>query len=89
MNSPAQVLTNVAKIVRDRGETHGDFREVFELTAQLWSVYLGMPVSPQPVCALNSLQKLSRDQVSDTAHRDNFMDVAGYAAIGVALQSNR
>ena len=56
MNSPDKVLTNVAKIVRDRGETHGDFREVFELTAQLWSVYLGMPVSPQQVSALNSLQ---------------------------------
>lgn len=47
-------------------------------TAALWSAYLGTEVSAADVCALNILQKLSREK--HRPKRDNRVDIAGYAA---------
>lgn len=47
-------------------------------TARLWSVYLGKDVTPEDVCMLNILQKVSRGINSIT--RDTLVDIAGYAA---------
>lgn len=45
-------------------------------TAELWTAYLGVAITPRQVCMLNILQKVSRD-----AHKplpDNLTDIAGY-----------
>jgi|TARA_R100000664_G_C2757198_1_gene145327 hypothetical protein len=85
MSSPADALRRTAAIIDQRAETHGDFREVFEMTAALWSAYLSMPVSPAQVCALNQMQKLARDQCAPELNDDNDLDNVGYAAIKAAL----
>jgi hypothetical protein len=46
-------------------------------TAELWSVYLGVPITPEQVCFLNILQKISRSMHSIT--RDSLVDIAGFA----------
>ena len=46
-------------------------------TAALWSVYLGITVTPRQVCMMNVLQKVSRD--ANAPKRDNLVDIAGYA----------
>jgi len=83
---PTKVLQSVSDIIDERDGTHGDYREVFAMTAELWSAYLGMPISGVQVCALNSLQKIARDQCTEKFNKDNFFDVAGYAAIAVSLK---
>ena len=86
MNSPADALRLVADIIEERGQTHGDYRETFDMCAQLWAVYLGIPISPSQVCVLNALQKFARDQNSEDINLDNLHDSIGFCAIGSAFQ---
>lgn len=86
MSSPADALREVARIIEERGETHGDYRETFDMCAQLWSVYLGIPITPSQVCVLNALQKFARDQNSEEINLDNLHDGIGFLAIGAAFQ---
>lgn len=46
-------------------------------TADLWSTYLGVPITAEQVCFLNILQKVSRAMNAVT--RDGLVDIAGYA----------
>ena len=85
MIEPADALQEAAKIVKERGKTHGDFRETFVVCAELWSAYLRMPISPVQVAALNQLQKMARDQCSPSTNQENHNDNVGFAAIGAAL----
>ena len=48
-------------------------------TAALWTAYLGVPVTATDVCALNILQKCSRERCGGGT-RDTRIDIAGYAA---------
>lgn len=60
-----------------RREAYGSPLESHGRTAELWTAYLGVRVTPRQVCMMNILQKVSRD-----AHRpgeDNLVDIAGYA----------
>lgn len=47
-------------------------------TAAIWSAWMGFEITASDVCALNILQKLSRQRHSQT--RDNAVDIAGFAA---------
>lgn len=61
----------------DRNKYYGHPKDNHGRTAQMWSAYLGIPISPRQVCMLNALQKIARD-----AHRekeDNLVDLAGWA----------
>jgi len=68
----------VKRIITERGAAYGRPCDNHSKTAELWSVYLGVRITPRQVCVLNILQKVSRD----TFHpkRDNLLDIAGYAA---------
>ena len=46
-------------------------------TAKLWSAYLGIELTPEQVCYLNILQKISRSMQIDK--RDNGVDIVGFA----------
>lgn len=61
-----------------RNKTYGHPLDNHSRTAALWSAYLGIPISPEQVCWLNALQKISRT-CSGVYHRDNITDVCGYA----------
>lgn len=62
----------------DRREQYGHPFDNHNRTAQLWSAYLGRPLTARDVCMMNILQKVSRD--AHAAVRDNLVDIAGYAA---------
>jgi len=46
-------------------------------TAEFWSTYLKIKITPEQVCYLNMLQKISRSMQVDK--RDNGVDIIGYA----------
>lgn len=71
------ILTQAACEVEDRLQSYGPPDENHKRTAEMWSTYLGVEVSPRAVCMLNALQKISRD--CHAAKRDNLVDIAGYA----------
>jgi hypothetical protein len=78
VNPQRSILAEAAEIVDgDRQQHYGPPGENHGRTAALWTAYLGTPVSAADVCALNILQKLSRER--HAAKRDNLVDVAGYA----------
>lgn len=62
-------------------------------TAQMWSAYLSrklrvaVELSPEDVCFLNIMQKISRQANRPT--RDNIVDCAGYAANVEMIQDER
>jgi hypothetical protein len=70
-----------------RNEDYGTPYDNHGRTAALWSVYLNRLVTPEDVCMLNILQKVSRGMNSIT--RDTLVDVAGYAANVEMVQAER
>lgn len=64
-----------------REEDYGAPEDSFGRIAALWSAYLGRQVSGVDVAALMVLMKVARTQASP-AHRDSWVDIAGYAACG-------
>lgn len=78
----ADILDEAKKcVLKDRQETYGDLEDSFGLTAKYWSTHLGIEISPEDVTILMALLKISRLQKSPN-HKDNWVDLAGYAACG-------
>lgn len=74
----SSILDEAAEVTSGaRMATYGHPSVNHARTAQMWSAYLGIPISMRQVCMLNALQKISRDANSD--HRDNLVDLAGWA----------
>jgi hypothetical protein len=72
------ILEEAASIVSGaRNADYGTPLDNHQRTADLWSAYLGVTVSPRMVCMMNVLQKVSRD--AHAPKRDNLVDIAGYA----------
>lgn len=61
-----------------RNSDYGHPLDNHSVTAGLWGVYLGVEISPEDVCLLNILQKVSRT-VSGHITEDTLVDIAGYA----------
>lgn len=86
MNEREQLLEDAKKIVcGERAEQYGDVEYCFEKIAALWTVYLEMPLYPRDVANLMILLKIARNL--DIGHRDNWVDIAGYAACGAECDS--
>jgi hypothetical protein len=65
----------------DRAATHGGSEDSFGTIARFWSAYLDHTISEADVCAMMVLLKVARIKGNPT-HIDNWIDTAGYAAIG-------
>lgn len=61
----------------DRNKDYGSPLEDFTRTARLWSVILGVEVTPEQVGMCMILLKVSRQ--CNKHKRDNLVDIAGYA----------
>ncbi len=87
MSKSNQVMKSIldesaAAITGDRNAHYGPPEINHVRTAKFYSAYLGITISARQVCALNVLQKLSRD-VNAEKH-DNLVDIIGYAANAAA-----
>jgi len=72
------ILSEAHEIVNgDRHQDYGKPEVNHARTAQMWSDYLGIVVTPRQVCMMNILQKISRDV--HRTKRDNLVDIAGWA----------
>lgn len=75
---PNTILDEAARITTaDRNQDYGTPLANHGRTAAFWSNYLGIPITPEQVCILNILQKISRSMEKTT--RDTLVDIAGYA----------
>lgn len=64
-----------------RRKDYGTPLENHTLTGRLWAEYLKLPapISPEMVCMMNILQKVSRSAAAKSATRDTCVDIAGFA----------
>lgn len=80
MSIRSEILqTALQAVTVDRAATHGRAEDTFGLLAQLWSAYLGIPVTAVDAALMLGLLKIARAR-GNPGHGDNFVDLAGYAA---------
>lgn len=68
----------------DRAATHGAIEDSFSLVAAIWSARLGVSITAAQVAILLVDLKTVRAW-GNPGHADNWVDMAGYAAIGGEL----
>lgn len=78
MTNPTTKILDEAKsiVYGDRQKSYGTPLDNHTRTAEMWSAFLGVPITARDVCMLNVLQKVSRDR--HAPKRDNCVDGAGY-----------
>jgi hypothetical protein len=80
MSKGSDMLLDAARTLAERGRVYGDAAANMAKTAQLWSLVLGVDVTPVQ-CALCLVQlKVARLLVTP-GHSDSAVDIAGYAAV--------
>ena len=80
MSKGSDMLLDAARTLAERGRVYGDAAANMAKTAQLWSIVLGVDVTPVQ-CALCLIQlKVARLLVTP-GHDDSAVDIAGYAAV--------
>lgn len=62
-----------------RREAYGPVERSFQETANIWSVVLKIPVTPQQVALCMIGLKLQRE--ANSHHRDNLVDILGYTGL--------
>lgn len=82
----AEILTDaITYVSKDRNATHGNPEDNFGLIADYWTTYLrgreGQPIDAKDVAVMCILIKVARIR-SSPQHRDNWVDIAGYAGCG-------
>lgn len=83
-------LEEVIKTVcADRNITHGDAEDNFRTIGELWTTYLNArrgasAITSADVAAMMCLFKVARI-TANPANRDNWLDLAGYAACGAGV----
>ena len=80
MKAPDILTTAAALIGGDRNTVHGDIQSSFEKIANMWSAFLGTPITPEQVCWCMTLLKAAR-ATTGTPVDDHYIDGAGYAAL--------
>ena len=81
MRRDAILATAAGLIDGERAAQNGDALATHQRIAGMWSAYLGVPVGPVDAAAMMALLKVARVRVNP-AHADNWIDLAGYAALG-------
>jgi len=85
----ADILSAAAQAVTvDRAATHGEAEQSFAQIAALWSVRLGVEITPEQVAILLVDLKTVRAW-GNPGHLDNWIDIAGYAACGGEVAQQR
>lgn len=87
MSKGHDMLLDAARVVAERGRVYGDAASNMATTAQLWSIVLGVDVTPEQVALCLVQVKVARLLVTP-GHADSALDIAGYAAILRETQAN-
>lgn len=78
------VLSEVSGFIDERVGTHPDPRNELSAIGRMWGSLLGIgAIPPEKVALLLICLKVARAWEKPD-HEDNFLDIAGYAAIGCA-----
>lgn len=86
-----KILTEAESIVNgDRDTAYGDAEDNFQNIADLWSCYISsrkkrITLYAEDVAAMMILMKTARIKTG-LYKKDNWIDIAGYAACGGAIQ---
>lgn len=88
-NKRTFILSEAIRIAGHRGLTHGSAALNMRHTADLWSAYIGVPISGPDVAVMMTLLKLSRIKCGDATHIDSYVDAAGYTAIAGEINGAR
>jgi len=81
----SKILTTAMKdITTDRAKSYGPMHTNMKNIATLWSAYLDVPIEAAQVPIMMALLKIGRTKY-DVDVPDNFVDLAGYAAIAGQL----
>lgn len=64
----------------ERKDTYGPARENHQNIADLWSVILGYPVTPEQV-VLCMIQVKAARLINSPNHEDSWVDIAGYVGV--------
>lgn len=75
------LLADAAKACAEREGQYG--QDAFTDVADAWSTYLGRDVDERDVANMMVLLKVMRNK--EPGHRDNWVDIAGYAACGAQV----
>ena len=82
------ILEEASRVVDgDRQNDYGHPLDNHGRTAAFWSTLLGIEITPEHVCIMNMLQKISRSMNRMT--RDSLVDIAGYARNVEMVQDRR
>ena len=85
----AEILAAAQKCVcGDREQDYGSPENNFNIIAGLWSAYSGYEFDAKDVAAMLALLKIARIS-SGNAKEDNWVDLAGYAACGGEIETER
>ena len=86
-NRGVDALIQALEIIKERGKTYGAMRPNMTRIAGLWTVLLGVTVTPAQVAMCMIAVKLAR-LVETPDHVDSVVDIAGYAAITRECQND-
>jgi hypothetical protein len=86
-NERSKFLTEVDGAINgERSTSYGDPSVGFSKTASMFNAVTGAEILPVDVVIFNIVQKLER--LSHTpGHRDSWLDIAGYAALGAEVSA--
>jgi len=73
-------MSETDALVEERGRAYGHPRPNHERIAALWSVILGVPVTPEQAALCMIQVKVSR-LMQTPDHADSIDDIAGYAMV--------
>ena len=84
-----EFLKRVEELVtKERNSEYGEPEDSFEDIAYLWGAYLNIALTPEDVAILMILLKVARLK-ENMLNKDSWLDIAGYAACGSEILSNR
>ncbi|QEP08841.1 hypothetical protein F0M17_02265 [Glutamicibacter sp. ZJUTW] len=76
------MLTTAEQLINgDRAKDYGDASENFQRIANLWTPILGVQVTATDVALCLTQLKVAR-LITSPAHKDSWIDAAGYIALG-------
>lgn len=81
----SEILVEADRTINgQRAQDYGEASASFERVAAIWSAILGAPVTAPQVALCMVGLKVSR-AITTPDHRDSYVDICGYAALGAEL----